>query len=268
MSSKDVSYLRYDACFSKLVSPGVYWVPVREMGDSRFSTDELCAFRSSHPHEKRNAVSTLYEAIQQFSCCGFTESSDTIKIQENGILWEHHKPGYYSVLTNTGCCSSAASWLAYILENRYDEIGMLSFIRPSGGGHVINYIRHDGWIYFVDMMAHTKDYATKGVPETGQAKDIIKSKIVTSMCVKARSFEEYARFYRRYLQYKGSEYFFTKQALDVCCPISADRRGNMLVIILPRGIEIELISFEYASHQFGYRFAEAPQKIPDWSICT
>ena len=60
---------------------------------------------------------------------------------------------YYhdAVRTNNGCCASSANWLNYILKGDYDEVGFISTMQASGGGHVYNYIKQDGWYYFADL---------------------------------------------------------------------------------------------------------------------
>ena len=100
---------------------------------------------------QKGAPSTLYEALQLYQVGNFAPSADNIRSFENGINWEHHKPGYHAVRTNTGCCATDSNWLRYILDGDYDEVGFLATSQRDGSGHVYNYILQDGWYYFIDL---------------------------------------------------------------------------------------------------------------------
>ncbi|MGN1249488.1 MAG: hypothetical protein ACI4XW_05355, partial [Candidatus Spyradocola sp.] len=105
-SGKDLATLRHDAAYEVEVTPGVYWVPARALGESRYTNAQIAQMAQNTPEEKRSAISTLYEALQLYQVGGFLSADDNVRINENGLNWEHHKPGYYAVLTNCGCCAT------------------------------------------------------------------------------------------------------------------------------------------------------------------
>ena len=74
----------------------------------------------------------------------FFPADDNVRSGENGLNWEHHKPGYHAVRTNCGCCATDSNWLNYILAGDYDEIGFIATSQRDGSGHVYNYILQDG----------------------------------------------------------------------------------------------------------------------------
>ena len=160
----DTDNLRHEADFSIQVSDGVWWVPVSELGKSRYTNREIADMTAHTPEEKQAEISTLYEAVQLLQISGFTFSDDNVDVRENGIPWEHHKPGRDAVRINTGCCSAHANWLRYILDGDYEELGFLAWSWANGNGHVFNYIYRDGWYYFIDLTHYTSDVMT---PETG-----------------------------------------------------------------------------------------------------
>jgi len=47
--------------------------------------------RQLSPEEKREAICTLYEAIQLFQVSNFRFAVDLILIEESGMEWEHHR---------------------------------------------------------------------------------------------------------------------------------------------------------------------------------
>ena len=120
--SKDLVTLRYDADYEAEVYPGVCWVPARALGDSRYSIAQIAQIVQNSLENKQTAVSTLYEALQLYQAGGFISADDNIRMEENSINWEHHKPGYYAVLSNCGCCATDSNRLHYILDGRVEII--------------------------------------------------------------------------------------------------------------------------------------------------
>ena len=137
---QDLKTLRHDADFELEVYPGVYWVPANALGSSRYTNADIYQMLDASPEDKQQLISTLYEALQLYQIGNFTSSDDNIRIFENGINWEHHKPGYYAVLSNSGCCATDSNWLRYILSSDYEQVGYLATSQRDGGGHVYNYI--------------------------------------------------------------------------------------------------------------------------------
>lgn len=137
----DSQNLRRGAAFEVPAADDVWWVPAVILGDTRYTNAEIAAMAAESPEEKQRKLATLYEAVQMFQISGFAEADDNVRIRENGVNWEHHKPGFHAVRTNEGCCASHANWLNYILRDDYDEVGFLAWSQTDGSGHIINYIR-------------------------------------------------------------------------------------------------------------------------------
>ena len=113
--------------FETQIAKDLYWVPIATLGEPIYPMEELKDMVSCSPEEKRMKIRSLADAVNLFRISDFQEVSDVICLTENdGVIWEHHKPGYNSVLSNEGCCSSCASWLSYMLEGRYEALGLLS----------------------------------------------------------------------------------------------------------------------------------------------
>jgi hypothetical protein len=111
------------------------------------------------------------------SIADFKPDSDNIRIFENvgghTVDWEHHKPGYLSVVTNKGCCASITNWLLYLLKDDYEELGMVEIAMKDGSGHGFNYIKHNGKYYFVDLTHYRNDALELGAApiESGNLED-------------------------------------------------------------------------------------------------
>lgn len=157
--TRDTVNLRHDADFRAEVYPGVYWVPANRLGSSAYHTEEIKKLIKLPPEEKRGRITTLYEAIQLYQESRFFGYIDNVRVLDEytTVMWVFHKPGIHSVRTNGGCCAADANWLVYMLKGKYDEIGCFCYFQPDGNGHLINYIKHGGSYYFVDMMPQRHD---------------------------------------------------------------------------------------------------------------
>lgn len=98
----DTENLRINADYEIKVYDDVYLVPVRQLGGTRYTNTEIKAMLKLTPEEKRQRISTLYEAIQLYQASNFRGVFDNVPL--NG--WEVHKPGYHAVRTNEGCCAA------------------------------------------------------------------------------------------------------------------------------------------------------------------
>ena len=165
-TAKDIGPLHHDADFCVELEEDIFWVPANSIGASRYTNKEIDAMLSLRPEEKQERISTLYEALQLFQISAFPYASDNLVYYEGDIPWEHHKPGYDAVRTNYGCCSSTTSWLMYLLQDDYEELGMIHWFRETGYGHVYNYIKADGQYYILDLTQYTA--SKNGLPETGE----------------------------------------------------------------------------------------------------
>ena len=183
------------------------------------------------PESKRKKINTLYEAVALFQLSKFIDCIDIDYHENNKKKWEVYKPGDLSVITNRGCCSSSASWLYYLLENRYDEIGYLSFVFEDGNGHILNYIKHEGYIYFVDLMTHNSRYIDNQCVENGDRISYVKSGMITGVFMKANSYHNYINYILRYTKRKSKSIcFFLSKGMQPIS-ISFDFKPNPTIFL-------------------------------------
>ncbi len=262
-TSKDVEQMRHDASFEIEVADGVYWVPVNALGQSRYTNGEIFAMLSDTPEEKQAAVSTLYEAMQLYRIGGFYSSDDNVRIFENNLNWEHHKPGYDAVRTNNGCCATDSNWLRYILDGDYEEVGYIATSQRDGSGHVYNYIYQDGWYYTIDL-TYQHAGTNASTPETGNITDYTNPFCVFAAVHKCRSLEDYAQ-YCQDTQLDPPGLMF-RYVYDNVPAIDSIRDGDRVVIIDPimPGLDIQVI-FDDPNDNLTREYHTAPQELPNWS---
>ena len=256
--------INFNAEYEIRLSPNTYWVPISSIGRPQFTECEAARLISSSPEKIRESIWTLYDAVQLFQLCNFEETEDNKIIHHNTLEWEFHKPGYYSVLTNRGCCASDTSWLLYILNGKYEQIGVLAFIRESGSGHSLNYIKPEGWFYFVDLLSHVAKHRKYSTPETGCLADFAKSRYNTGIFIKSKSISDFVNYYNRFCNYNGIEHlFYSFSGVETCVPVAIKKGDNdILNCFFPNYYNIEIYSNK--CKKLRYTFANAP-KCPNWS---
>ena len=260
---KDLMTLRYDADFEEEVYPGVYWVPARSLGDSRYSNADIFQMVDHSPEDKQAAVSTLYEALQLYQVSGFISADDNIRMGENGIAWEHHKPGYYAVLTNNGCCATDSNWLHYILAGDYDEIGYIATSQRDGSGHVFNYILQDGWYYMIDLTHCRTDWIGTAV-EDGTLDSYHSSDFVLGNIHKTKSPEAYADYIQA--TFNDPPGLIVKYTAADVPALDSVRSQSGIEITYAQMNDIELeILFDDPGDSLTFAFTDAPSRFPNWA---
>ncbi|GHU76490.1 hypothetical protein FACS189461_4100 [Spirochaetia bacterium] len=202
--------LIHNAQFEVLISNDLFWVPVNRLGNTRYKNGDIKKLAPLNPAEKKTMVTNAYEAVQLFQIGQFEDREDVLYMEYNGKEWEHHKPGYYAVLDNYGCCSSIAAWFDYLLGDIYQDRGYIMFSRPDGSGHVMNYVFFDNAYYILDLTAMTYEKAGDCCRETGIKKDYIRSKYATGCCFKTSSISSFVKFHSRIQLFHGFEFLYSK----------------------------------------------------------
>lgn len=260
---QDLLTLRHDAEFEMGVAEGVSWVPVNMLGKSGYSNEEIFQMVRESPEVKQREIHTLYEALQLYQISGFAASDDNVRLQENGINWEHHKPGYYAVATNNGCCATSANWLNYILAGDYEEVGYIATSQRDGNGHIYNYIYHNGWYYFIDLTHYRTDWIATAV-EDGNPDSYYNTDFILGNCHKAKSV-------RAYVDYVQSTFndppglMFRYTAPDCLAVDSRGSRDSVTIVYeADPQVEIEVIYDDPGDNLF-FEQVTPPQNRPDWN---
>lgn len=258
----DTANLRYNADFEKQVADNVYWVPAKKLGNSNYTNKQIAAMVGNSPEEKQKTIKTLYEALQLYQICGFKDANDNLRIKENGIDWEHHKPGYHAVRTNEGCCATDSNWLNYILKSDYNEVGFIAFSQTDGSGHIFNYIKDNGYYYIIDLTHYRLDFLTNSAVESGDLNAYNNSDCIGGNIHKAKSLEDFVNYYRKAAT-DPPELFFTYMA-DDCLPLDGVRKDGKLEITYPNTQNIKVL-YDEPNDTLIYKYVEPPKSYPDWS---
>ncbi len=231
-----------DAGFKVKIYPDVYWVPVNCLGKTHYNNEYI---RNKIIHmdllEKRKKITNLYEAIQLLQIGDFLVMDDNYYVEEEGRVWEYHRKGKEVYINNQGGCASVASWLCFVLEKCYDEIGFISISSLSGNGHAVNYIINHGELYVIDLFSMANKFLKTICCETGRLSDYRRTKIPTSVLLNVKDFSAFANFFSRYMYYRSEEYAFFKHNRNYCVPISTIKKDDVTYIIFKKHKDVEII---------------------------
>lgn len=265
-AGRDLQTLRYDADFAVEVYPGVEWVPARALGDSRYTNAQISAMLRDTPEQKQAEISTLYEAMQLYQIGNFYSSDDNITVSEGGLDWEHHKPGYDAVRTNTGCCASSSDWLNYILAGDYEEVGFLAYFKLYGNGHVFNYIRQNGFYYIVDMTHYRTDWMETPV-ENGQIQAHDRSDRILGSIHRVKDLQSFVNFLEEAsTDDSRPDFIYQYMAENVFAVALSQNAANEWHFTMEQvpGVEVTVL-YDDPDDALTVSFAEGPKNRPDYS---
>lgn len=196
--SMNIANIDNTATFRVPIADGVHWVPANALGASDMTNQEIEDLDGASPEQIVASIDTLHELIQYYKVHAFTWTNDNICIKQDGITWEHHKPGYRTAVLNHGCCAASANLCAYVLAGDYDEIGFIS-MQHFGSGHIINYLRRGSVYYLIDF-THYANNVPAQCPETGNKNDYDFNS--NASILETDSLAKWTEYYRKLTSYK------------------------------------------------------------------
>lgn len=251
--------------FELKLANNVFWIPYNMNGVKALPIDVLTQLITMTPEQKKEKINTIIDAVNLFILSDFKEISDNILIKENEILWEHHKPGYISILSNEGCCASCCTWANYLLADNFDEAGYINIIRSIKSGHVVNYFKHRDWYYILDLQPFVGLYQNFICAQTGKRIDFIQSKFITGILVKAKSIEDYVNFYSRYTWKIMPEHLYLVQTSGIIQPIGFIPDDERRHVFIPDVPAVKVIDCGKPLNIITYEFTASPEIIPNWN---
>lgn len=237
-----LDYILKRISFELKLSKDVYWIPYTFLSEQPFcSYKEIEEISKLLPKEKRQYINSIEDAIKLFVVSDFSEMDDTVKIYKEGICWEYYADGEQAILANHGCCSTCCAWANYLLQDNFDEVGIIGIIRPVGG-HAINYFFTGEWYYIMDFQTLISKYRDKICPQTGKRNDFVKSGFISGILVRAKSLEAYVQYYSRYTQQFIPEHLFLKETMISACPIGEKKtKDDRREIYIPKEMKVDVI---------------------------
>lgn len=219
----DTFILRNRADYKKLLGEGVYGVPYNKLGHGEYTDTEILELINTRdPELIRDAIHTVYDAVQYFYLSGFQGLNSDYHDVTNGVgQWQIHKTGKEALLTNEGDCSGHASLMNYLIKDNYKEAGYFLLNQADGNGHVFNYVKQDDVYFFFDMTA--LPFATV---ERDRRTNSITTGYMGNMH-QAESVDAYVKYYQSEINDRAIVFEMSKG--DAVPAIAVDRDGERVV---------------------------------------
>lgn len=188
----------------------MYLVDISILGGKTVSDEQLRDVLRN-PEKLKQKVKTLNDVVAYFRLSGFKpDYYGTYKIGQ----WHYNRPAEDTIRVNMGNCGATASVIHYLLEDDYEEVGFIHFLRRDGG-HVFNYVKRNGYYYVFDYSG-------------GKGRSSI---------TKVRNLTDYANYY----QSRDSRIqLMTSFLATNCLPVSVDKQ-NELLLRYPQGSQVSII---------------------------
>ena len=258
-SEYDTETLRYNANFKVKVAEGVNWVPANTLGKPNITAEEIEAL-DGDPEQLKENLNTLYDVIQYIQVADFRSAHDNIRIDEDGISWEHHKPGEMAIITNEGCCATISNLMNFLLEGDYGEVGFIAYLQSDGSGHVFNYIKYNNLYYFIDLTHYRNDFMCTAV-EDGTLASYYDSDFIAGNVHETVKIEDYVKYYRDNSN-DPSELWSLYMAKN-CLPIGSVNDGILLEMVYPESSKERVkIVYDDPNDNIQYSFKKGPTKYP------
>ena len=220
--------------FSKRISKNVFWVHSQILGRCTYTQEELnkLPIKEMEMDDIRSQIHSLADALMIFDKMQYNIVDDTILVEDNGMLWEHHPPLSQMLQKKKGNCASAAAWLVEAIKGIYDAVSMLLIFRENQTGHVINVIKYEKKFYFVDMYMHMLDNQQYLCPETGLLSDFVKQKFLTGVIYESDSLISFTSFYSRFMRNKIKEQVFVLLEMDCVPPLASEKKDDIIMLYI------------------------------------
>jgi len=166
------------------LAEGVYYVSPDELGTVSHKKTDLFHFPKD-PVFLRNQLHTVSDVIHYLRAAYFRPRKGDIRIREEHLLWHHNRTGPETISMNRGNCGGVSSLMAYLLGGKFEAVGFVA-LADQQGGHVFNYVYHDGNYYFIDLLNYL--YASRSIDHRA------------TMIYKSESLQHYASYYRQRAQ--------------------------------------------------------------------
>lgn len=257
---KDTNNLRNDANFRVQIGKSLYWVPFNILGKTRYTNGDIKGFIHEDPYQKQKKMLNAYEAIQLLQLSGFQYTTDYRFIESKGRLWEHHKPAYWAIITNNGCCSSIVAWFNFIVHYTYVDMGYILISNPNGIGHVINCIYHNLNYYIFDLTTMIPYNSKALCIENGNKSEFGLRDGKIPVCLETTDLSNFVNYHSRMQKIKGLYplYFWIEDNYYIP-PINLEKTSEGMVI----NFSFKVIALN-KSPQLRYKTIEGPDFSPFW----
>ena len=123
------------------------------LGGTTLTPEEAIALTREEPEVVKEKVKTAADVLLYMMAARIFEGYGCYCADLEGSMWHWNMSAEQIMNYREGNCGSCANLANYLLAGDYEEVGFIDHAyRPGGdGGHIYNYILHEGKYYVVDF---------------------------------------------------------------------------------------------------------------------
>lgn len=144
------------------------------LGGVTLSPEEACTLLDADPETVREKVKTAADLLMYMLAAKTGDCHGCYCDEWDGYVWHTNLTAKDVMEQRLGNCGSCANLANYLLDGDYEEVGFINhaYYFGEGGGHVYNYILHEGEYYIVDYSAYIfSNYQDHDIPVLARLED-------------------------------------------------------------------------------------------------
>jgi len=123
------------------------------LGGVTLTAEEAYALADASPEEAKAKIRTAGDVLMYMLAARIGDCGGCKCDEWDGYTWHTNLTAKEVMEKRLANCGASANLANYLLEGDYDEVGIIlhAYYPGNGGGHVYNYILHEGKYYIVDL---------------------------------------------------------------------------------------------------------------------
>lgn len=126
------------------------------LGGTTLRPEDAYALLDAEPETVRERVKTAADLLMYMLAAQTGDCGGCYCDEWDGYIWHSNLTAKDVMEKRIGNCGSCANLANYLLDGDYEEVGFINhaYYFGEGGGHVYNYILHEGRYYIVDYSSY------------------------------------------------------------------------------------------------------------------
>lgn len=123
------------------------------LGGITLTAEEAYALVDASPEQAKEKIKTAGDVLMYMLAARVGDCGGCRCDEWDGHIWHTNFTAKEVMEYRLSNCGASANLANYMLEGDYDEVGFIlhAYYPGNGGGHVYNYILHEGKYYIVDL---------------------------------------------------------------------------------------------------------------------
>lgn len=144
------------------------------LGGTTLTPEEAYSLLEAEPEAVRERVRTAADLLMYMLAAQTGDCHGCFCDEWDGYVWHTNLTAKDVMEQRLGNCGSCANLANYLLDGDYEEVGFINhaYYFGQGGGHVYNYILHEGQYYIVDYSTYIfTNYEDHDIPVLNRLED-------------------------------------------------------------------------------------------------